>query len=188
MCPSLSAVYHWMQANEALALWLEGIALVLIFGLELVEFKRQGQERKDQHKESVEQLAIMQSQADAAKANAEAARLNAQSVLNSERAWIEISLEAPPHANVVYVFFTCSIQIKNHGRTLARIETVQVGVDTVDGPVPERPSNSLTTNLHSLLGSGQTEMVGVFKADHSFSPPDAASILHGEKEGFCESS
>jgi hypothetical protein len=74
MCPSLSAVYHWLRTNQqSLALWLEGIALVAIFILELVEYKRQGQERKDQHDESVAQMKIMQSQADA--------------LVNSERAW-----------------------------------------------------------------------------------------------------
>ena len=74
MCPSLSAVFSWLRTNEWLALWLEGLALVAIFGLELAEYKRQGQERKDQHDESVKQMKIMQSQADA--------------LVNSERAWV----------------------------------------------------------------------------------------------------
>jgi hypothetical protein len=64
--------------NEPLAMWLEGIALVAIFGLELVEFKRQGRERKEAREESAAQLRIMQSQADA--------------VVNSERAWIVAEL------------------------------------------------------------------------------------------------
>ena len=178
MLPSLSAVFHWLQANEAIAMWVEGIALVLIFGLELAEYKRQGQERKDQHKESVEQMAIMQSQADAAKANAEAARLNAQAVLNSERAWIEISLEPPPHLRTSFMSFS-RVRFKSRitAGHLHVIETVQIGMDTVDGPVPERPSNSMTTNLHSLLGSGQTEKVGVFNAESAFS--DGASVVNG---------
>lgn len=182
MYPTLSAVFHWLQTNEPIAIWLEGIALVAIFGLELAEYKRQGRERIEQHEESAVQMAIMQSQADAANANAEAARLNAQAVLNSERAWIEISLEPPQHfENVVHDFFVCSIQIKNHGRTLARIESIQIGMDTVDGPIPERPSNSTTVNLQSLLGSGQTEKVGAFDADDF---ADGVNIVTGTHRGI----
>src|SRR5271156_5506567 len=75
MCSILSAIFHWLRTNEqSLAIWLEGLALVAIFILELVEYKRQGQERKDQHEESVAQMKIMQSQADA--------------LVNSGRAWV----------------------------------------------------------------------------------------------------
>jgi|HubBroStandDraft_2_1064218.scaffolds.fasta_scaffold741704_1 hypothetical protein len=95
MCSTLLIYSSWLEISNSVALWVEGIALVLIFGLELKEYKRQGKDRKEQHEESAAQMAIMQSQveaskdaAEAAKANAEAARLNAQAVLNSERAWI----------------------------------------------------------------------------------------------------
>lgn len=74
MEPIISAVYHWLRANEALAMWVEGFALVLIFGLELLEYRRQGKDRKEAHEESVKQLNILQSQTDA--------------LVNSERAWL----------------------------------------------------------------------------------------------------
>src|SRR5271156_4739259 len=98
MCPW--AVFDWLRTNEqSVAIWLEGLALVAIFCLELKEYKRQGRDKKEQREEWVKQMAIMQSQADAAKdaadaakANADAAKLGAQAVLNSERAWIEIVL------------------------------------------------------------------------------------------------
>lgn len=172
MCSNLSTVFAWLAAHEqSLAIWLEGLALVAIFGLELKEYKRQGRERIEQREESVAQMTIMQSQADAtrdsaiaAKEAAEVARISAQAVLNSERAWIEIKLGPPvqsdywdydqsPNTDV----FQCSIQIENHGRTLARIESIRIGADTVSEPLPEEPLNFTTRNLHSVLGSGQKE-------------------------------
>ncbi len=180
MNPSVLTVYHWLQANEALALWLEGIALVLIFVLELAEYKRQGQERKDQHEESVKEMQIARDAATAAKASADA-------LLNSERAWIEISLTPIKKSqwnldddDVVHDLFVCSIQIKNHGTTLARIVSVQQETDTVDGPLAEQHWSG-TLNLNSLLGSGQTEIVGRFDADDL---ADGVSIVNGTKRGI----
>src|SRR5271170_7961069 len=128
MYPTLSAVFHWLRTNEqSLAIWLEGLALVAIFWLELKEYQRQGQERKEQHDESAAQMGMARDAAKAAQASADA-------VLNSERAWIEISLRAPEkhpfytreeNQNENNVFFVCSIRIKNHGRTIARVESIQ---------------------------------------------------------------
>jgi hypothetical protein len=87
MFPDLWTIFDflgWMRTNEqSIAIWLEGIALVAIFFLELKEYKRQGRDKKEQHEEWVKQMALMQSQADSAKANAEAARLNARVLLSS---------------------------------------------------------------------------------------------------------
>ncbi|MGB7729920.1 MAG: hypothetical protein WBL50_17955 [Candidatus Acidiferrum sp.] len=182
----LSAIFAWLRANEqSLAIWLEGIALVAIFFLELKEYRRQGQERIEQHKELADQMAI-------AKKAADAAHLSAQAVLNSERAWIEIKLGPPERNdddlpvwgedNRVLDLFECSIQIENHGRTIARIESVQVGAETVSGPLPQEPSNLTTRNLHSVLGSGQKVTVCGFNADTGFS--DGASIVNGTKRGI----
>lgn len=196
MRPDLSILFCWLRTNEqSIAIWLEGVALVAIFVLELKEYKRQGRERIEQQRESVAQMAIMQSQADAAKDaaeaakdNAEAARLSAQAVLNGERAWVEIKLEPPlppdyrdPNQDNSSDVFECSIQIENHGRTIARIETVQIGVDCLSGQFSEEPLNSKIDNLHSILGSGQKEIVGGFTA-HSFL--EWREILDGTKQGF----
>jgi hypothetical protein len=182
MCPTLSAVFDWLRTNQqSLAIWLEGLALVAIFGLELAEYKRQGRERKDQHEESAAQMRIAKDAATAAKASADA-------VLNSERAWIEISLgpwEKDPwdtEEDEDNVFFVCSIQIKNHGRTIARVESVQVGADTVGERLPPEPLNFTTSNLHSLLGSGQKQTVRIFDAESAF--PDGVSIVNGTKRGI----
>jgi hypothetical protein len=43
----LQSVCLWLQNNEPLVMWLEGIALVAIFGLELAEYKRQVRGRKE---------------------------------------------------------------------------------------------------------------------------------------------
>jgi hypothetical protein len=187
MCSILSTVFNWLRTNEqSLAIWLEGLALVAIFWLELEEYRRQGADRIEQQKETAAQMAIMQSQADAAKTNAEAARLTAQAVLNSERAWVEIKLGPPLPPDYrdedqnSTGLFECSIQIENHGRTIAHIECVQVGADCVSESLPEEPWNCTTTYLRSMLGSGQKETVRGFSADSAFS--DAQSILDRTKE------
>jgi hypothetical protein len=143
---------------------------------------------KEQHEESVAQMAIMQSHADAARDNAIAAKLNAQAVLNSERAWVEIKIGPPlqpdyrdEDQNISTGLFECSIQIENHGRTIAHVESVKVGADCVSESHPEDPWNGTTYYLRSILGSGQKETVSRFSAD-SFS--DAQSILDGTKRGL----
>ncbi len=190
MCPDLWTIFDlfgWLRTNEqSVAIWLEGIALVAIFILELVEYRRQGRDKKEQHEEWVKQMAVMQSQADAAKASAEAAKLGAQAVLNSERAWIEIILgpveRDPLEEEEDTGLFECSIQIENKGKTIAYIESVQVGADTSTGIIPEEPVKSFTQSFHSLLGSGQKQTVRDFKADTGFS--DGQDIVNGTSIGI----
>ncbi len=129
----------------------------------------------------------MESHATAASDNPEAARSTSQALLSSERAWIEIEI-GPPEKDYepdeegnILDLFECSIQIENHCRTMARIESVKIGVDSVDGPLPPEPLNSRTKNLHTVLGSRQKQTVDGFTAD-SFS--DAQSILEGTKRGI----
>jgi hypothetical protein len=76
---TLSNFFQWLRTNEqSIAIWLEGIALVAIFFLELKEYRRQGRDKKEQHEEWLKQMATMQSQADA--------------LVNSERAWVVAEL------------------------------------------------------------------------------------------------
>jgi len=172
MCPILSTVSSWFRANEFVAIWLEGLALLAIFIWDRWDSYQQ-------HTETLAQMEIMQSQANAAKdaaeaanANAEAAKLNAQAVLNSERAWVEIKLGPPlppdyrdQDQDTSTDVFECSIQIENHGRTIAHVETIQIGADCVSGPFPQEPSNFTTKNLHSILGSGQKETISGWTAN-----------------------
>jgi hypothetical protein len=110
----LSTLFCWLQAHESLAVWIEGFALVAIFFWDRLD-------NRSAHKETLKQMAIMQSQADAAKdaaeaakANAEAARLNAQVVLDTERPLIVMSVEPLTGAPGVFVF-----RATNKGRTPA---------------------------------------------------------------------
>jgi hypothetical protein len=183
----LSNLFCWLKAHESLAVWLEGIALVAIFFWDRLD-------NRSAHKETLKQLAIMQSQADAAKdsaeaaqANAEAAKLSAQAVLNSERAWVEIKIGSRDQPDdedelpsVRYGLFECSVQIENHGRTIAHVESVRIGADTVNEPLPQEPSNFTLRNLHSVLGSGQKETVGGFDAEAFL---ESESILDRTKRG-----
>jgi hypothetical protein len=112
MCSTLPAVYHWLQANEAIAMWVEGIALVLIFGLELAEYKRQGRERKEQHEESAAQMKISRDTADAAKVSADAVR-------NSERAWLMLDEFRDVRRNNNRDGIDAVFKFKNFGKTPA---------------------------------------------------------------------
>jgi len=131
----------WFSNHEWLAIWLEGVALVAIFFLDWREYKRQGRERTEQHEESAAQLAIMQSQADAArdnantakegaeaaKANAEAARLNAEAgkamvelLISKDRARIQIIAGNVPVVGDTEIGIRC--YLNNVGPTMAFIE------------------------------------------------------------------
>jgi len=108
------AIANWLKAYESLTIWLEGIALVAIFFLYWREYKKQGADRIEHHKESAAQMEILQSYAsaardnatiakegaEAARVNAEAARLNADAgkailelIINKERARIRVELK-----------------------------------------------------------------------------------------------
>src|SRR5258708_33749023 len=79
MWPTLSVVWTWLQAHEqSLAIWLEGFALVAIFGLELKEYFRQGAERVEQHQQTLAQMDIMRNQALATETAANAASRSAE--------------------------------------------------------------------------------------------------------------
>jgi hypothetical protein len=167
------------ENEQSVAIWLEGLALVAIFVLELKEYRRQGAERKEQRDDFDKQLEI-------ARKAAEAAKLNAQHLLNSERAWIEFKLgqceSDLTDETEVPDLFACSIQIENHGRTIAHVETVEIGADSVNGPLPQEPSGYRMKRVRSILGSGQKETVCNFDADTDF--VDGLSIVNGEKRGI----
>jgi hypothetical protein len=151
MCSALTSVFAWLRTNEqSLAVWLEGLALVAIFWLELKEYRRQGRERKEQHDEMVAQMAIMQSQADAtrdsadaAKEAAEVAKQSTDAFINSERAWIlgTPSLKDKLRVGAPYTGFVFIWSFKNVGRTPARlVETDAVSWRVADvKTIPETP-------------------------------------------------
>jgi hypothetical protein len=72
MWPILSTISTWLQTHEFVAIWLEGIALVAIFIWDRVD-------SRGQHRQTVAQMKIMQSQANA--------------LINSERAWVAVEVK-----------------------------------------------------------------------------------------------
>jgi hypothetical protein len=70
-------IVNWFRTHEYVAIWLEGIALVAIFWLDLNDRRERGREQERQHKETLEQLRISQQQTDAATEAALAAKKSA---------------------------------------------------------------------------------------------------------------
>jgi hypothetical protein len=52
----------WLSDHEALGVWIEAIALILIFGIDSFEFWRQGKARKESRKETADQMDIWRKQ------------------------------------------------------------------------------------------------------------------------------
>ena len=120
--------FCWFKTYEHVALWLEGIALVLIFVWDRID-------HNDQHKETMAQIAIAERQS--------------RFALNVERAWLTPVLRWSEGAGRI-VFNESStdegtrsttgmnlvIEIKNDGKTPAWIEYIGGGAE-IDGASPE---------------------------------------------------
>jgi hypothetical protein len=114
-----SGLLDWLTKYEAVAIWLEGIALVLIFGLDWWN-ARTG------HRETQEQLRLSRLQA-------ESLQSSVQSVVNAERAWIMAELgwhthklkpgpilgarEDPVKGTVLSTSVGIQLKCRNEGRT-----------------------------------------------------------------------
>lgn len=88
---------------------------------------------------------------------AEAARDSASAVLNSERAWMDIYLGAPEILSEQEGFDNYgdySIRIRNHGRTIARIEGFQFHPLIMSGELDIGAFDTKSVNFDYLLGSG----------------------------------
>jgi|SRR5579859_7198743 len=96
-----------LRTYESIAIWLEGIALVAIFVLDWKERKDQRKDREEQHKETLAQLNVSQAQADA--------------LINSERAWVLVSIENVPTPTANDLGTMILPIVRNYGRTTARI-------------------------------------------------------------------
>ena len=110
--------FQWFKCYEYVAIWLEGIALVLIFGLDFFERARQDKERKEQQAQWVEQMELSRSQLKAVTDAALAAKKSAdiQSALHRPL----VGLEPPTMrgADINRSLWTIPLVIRNHG-TLA---------------------------------------------------------------------
>jgi hypothetical protein len=148
MYPALLTTPTWLDAHQYLALWIEGIALLLIFiwdrrdshqqhketVAQLDAMRRQGDLIAGQNTLLKESVAVAKDGAEAAKANAQAAILNAQAVINSERPWIVVSVQALSIGRYV---FTAT----NKGRTPAVFESgsLTFTYDSYPDSLPSHP-------------------------------------------------
>ena len=105
---------------EVAGVWVEAVGLILIFGLELKEYRRQGRERKEEHEETLTQMAIMREQALATQASADAANKNIELLIKKERARLQIIVGNVPVVGNQIVGVTC--YLNNIGPTTAFVE------------------------------------------------------------------
>jgi hypothetical protein len=82
------AVLNWLTNYESLAIWSEGIALVAIFLLDWREYRRQGKDREEQHKETLEQMKIMERQMLATEMATKAAETSASAQQAAMQQWL----------------------------------------------------------------------------------------------------
>jgi len=65
------SAFDWFKTNEHVALWLEAVALVFIFGLDYVNRLDDSEKHAQQHKETLEQLELLGQHVEAAKKQAD---------------------------------------------------------------------------------------------------------------------
>ncbi len=150
----------WLTKYESLAIWLEGVALVLIFVWDRIDSRQQ-------HRETLAQLSVSQAQANA--------------LINSERAWVMVDVKwdtdkwADSKAHVVegsgtggdttgiYVALSC----RNEGRSPAWIEEERARFQIVDA-LPDTPDLTSAEFVHAV-----PEPIGVGKANQISWPATA---------------
>lgn len=124
---------------------------------QLAQMATQAAEMGKQTALIADSVAIAKESADAAKASAEAARDNASAILNSERAWLEIDFAAPQIASSdeeeIDDYGAYSVQIKNRGRTIARIESFQIDKAAIRGEFNPNTFEKNSSDFDVLLGS-----------------------------------
>jgi len=68
----------WFQQNEHVAVWLEGVALIVIFALDYINRLDDSEEHERQHQEMLEQLQAAKKQADASSDSVQLLKTQAQ--------------------------------------------------------------------------------------------------------------
>lgn len=166
MSQVLPALVSWLHNHEAIALWLEGIALVLIFIWDRLD-------NNQQHEQTLEQMKIMQRQADA--------------LINSERAWVfadigQLPGDFAPTPNAVGVA-TMPIFFRNYGRTPARLVRLCLRacqVQTIDG-LPAEPEYRQANIMDLVIPPNVNVNEGIAVAPASVSVPisDFVAVRQG---------
>src|SRR6266481_3542167 len=169
----LSATPNWFDSHQYIALWLEGIALLLIFAWDRWDSHQQ-------HRQTLAQMEIMRGQARATETAANAASKSAEALISSERAWIIAALIPQAvrvsdnrwyrHAgdNIDYMsveevlaghHLRYKLKLTNMGRTPAQIFVFTVRYSCLGEGVRDLPENaggkqSSTRPFEHLLGGG----------------------------------
>jgi hypothetical protein len=128
----MNRLFQWLNNYEALAVWLEGVALVAIFIWDRVDAKHD-------HAETVHQIKLVEDRITASQ--------------NSERAWLmayldfadslPISIDASRGStgeNVYGVTVSLKLRLRNEGRSPAFIHQIQGWCKISQGRLSEIPS------------------------------------------------
>jgi hypothetical protein len=108
----VSSTFDWFKQNEHVAIWLEGVALVLIFGLDLIN-------GKEEHKETIEQLKAATHQAEFTEKAADEAKKSSDILASLHRPLMGIG-ETPIRVDNINVpMWRISTVAKNFGTLLA---------------------------------------------------------------------
>lgn len=83
--------FCWFKRNEHVAIWLEGIALVFIFGLDYFNRLDEAEEQDKRHRETLSQLGLLGEQAKAASEAAKAAKRSADLTAALHRPYVAVS-------------------------------------------------------------------------------------------------
>src|SRR4029077_18416746 len=107
--------------SETIGVWVEAIALILIFGLDWKERKDNRKDREEQHKETSAQLEIARNQAEATKKSADAAieaalaaKKSAEITAALHRPFVGLSGVMPKHG-FGSQFWDIAFALKNYG-------------------------------------------------------------------------
>jgi len=207
MYPVPIAPPNWFGSHEYVAIWLEGIALVFIFGLDWWVYRKSVADRKNQHDESVAQMEIMRNQARATEVAANAANKSAEALINSERAWIIAEL-VPQAVRANGQWFRVfgdtrvlmsandilhghhlkyKVKLTNMGRTPAQIFYFTIRYSCLGKGVTDLPENaggseSSYRSFEHLLGGGQAIEIGEPIVDvHKYMQGDEDAIERFDK-------
>jgi|SRR5215467_296950 len=125
-------MWDWLRTHEFIAIWLEGIALVLIFVWDRLDTRKQ-------QREMLAQLSIFKKQVEASQNSAAAAKASAASLIHTERAWVMGELDwqeksilhvvqsaskGEAEGTVERVTANMKLTCKNEGRSPAWVDNV----------------------------------------------------------------
>ncbi len=158
----------WLRTHEFLAIWLAGIALILIFVWDRLDSRKQ-------HRETLAQSSISQKQVEASQNNAAAAKAGAEYIIHTERAWVMAELgwseksilhveqsasKSEAEGTVERVTANVKLTCKNEGRSPAWVDKVYGHLEILPaGSMLGSPNRSAGQNFGPIgpLGVGKEQ-------------------------------